>query len=101
MTAAASIDALRTRLQQAFAPTTLEVIDEGNLHIGHAAEGTGHFRVRIASAALAGKTRVQQHRMVYAALGDLMGNGIHALAIEVRQQTAGQPPGWVMSAHRM
>lgn len=80
---AAPIDAIRARLQRAFAPTTLEVLDEGHLHIGHAAEGQGHFRVRIASAAFAGKSRVQQHRMVYDALADLMGHGIHALAIEV------------------
>jgi BolA protein len=80
---AASIDEIRARLQSAFEPAVLEVIDEGHLHIGHAGEGTGHFRVRIAAAALAGKTRVQQHRMVYDALADLMGNGIHALAIEV------------------
>ena len=80
---AASIDDIRARLQQTFAPTALEVIDEGYLHIGHAGEGSGHFRVRITSAALAGKTRVQQHRLVYGALGDLMGKGIHALAIEV------------------
>ncbi len=79
---AASIGDIRTRLQRVFVPTALDVIDEGHLHIGHAGEGSGHFRVRIASAAFAGKTRVQQHRMVYAALGDLMGNGIHALAIE-------------------
>ena len=81
---AASIDASRARLQQAFSPSTLEVIDEGHLHIGHAGEGTGHFRVRLTSAAFAGKTRVQQHRMVYDALADLMGNGIHALAIEAQ-----------------
>ena len=80
---AASIDDVRARLQHAFAPTELEVIDEGHLHVGHAGEGTGHFRVRIASAAFVGKTRVQQHRLVYDALGDLMGHGIHALAIEV------------------
>lgn len=81
---AASIDDIRARLQSAFIPTSLDVIDEGHLHIGHAGEGTGHFRVRIASAAFDGKTRVQQHRMVYAALADLMGQGIHALAIEVQ-----------------
>jgi len=81
---AASIDDIRARLQQVFSPATLEVIDEGHLHIGHAGEGKGHFRVRIASAAFAGKTRVQQHRMVYDALADLMGHGIHALAIEVQ-----------------
>ncbi|MGH8184145.1 MAG: BolA family protein [Rhodanobacteraceae bacterium] len=81
---AASIDDIRAALQQAFAPTRLEVIDEGHLHIGHAGEGSGHFRVRIASVAFAGKTRVQQHRMVYDALAGLMGHGIHALAIEVQ-----------------
>jgi BolA protein len=81
---AVSIDAIRARLQSAFAPESLEVIDEGHLHIGHAGEGTGHFRVRIASAAFDGKTRVQQHRMVYDALADLMGNGINALAIEAQ-----------------
>ena len=81
---ASSVDEIRARLQQVFSPATLEVIDEGHLHIGHAGEGTGHFRVRIASAAFAGKTRVQQHRMVYDALAGLMGNGIHALAIEVQ-----------------
>lgn len=79
---AASIGDIRARLQQVFSPATLEVIDEGHLHIGHAGEGAGHFRVRIASVAFAGKTRVQQHRMVYDALAGLMGHGIHALAIE-------------------
>jgi BolA protein len=81
---AASIEDIRGRLQTAFTPTALDVIDEGHLHIGHAGEGTGHFRVRIAGAAFDGKTRVQQHRMVYDALADLMGNGIHALAIEAQ-----------------
>jgi len=76
-------ETIRARLQQTFAPTAQDVIDEGHLHIGHAGEGSGHFRVRITSVAFAGKTRVQQHRLVYGALGDLMGHGIHALAIEV------------------
>jgi BolA protein len=56
---AASIDDIRERLRHAFAPDALEVIDEGHLHVGHAAEGTGHFRVRIASRALAGKSRIR------------------------------------------
>lgn len=80
---AAAVDDIRSRLQSAFSPTALDVVDEGHLHIGHAGEGTGHFRVRIASTAFAGKTRVQQHRLVYDALADLMGQGIHALAIEI------------------
>ncbi len=81
---AASIEEIHRQLERAFAPETLEVIDEGHLHIGHAGEGTGHFRVRIASRAFTGKTRVAQHRMIYDALAGLMGNGIHALAIEVQ-----------------
>jgi len=84
---AASIEDIRARLQTAFAPTALDVTDEGHLHIGHAGEGTGHFRVRIAGAAFEGKTRVQQHRMVYDALSDLMGHGIHALAIEAQSSS--------------
>lgn len=80
---AASVDDIRQLLEQAFNPTSLAVIDEGHLHIGHAGEGSGHFRVRIASAAFADKSRVQQHQMVYAAVAELMGHGIHALAIEV------------------
>lgn len=85
---AASLEDIRERLQQVFAPSALEVVDEGHLHIGHAGEGTGHFRVRIAAAAFAGHTRVQQHRMVYEALAGLLGNGIHALAIEIHDGRA-------------
>lgn len=89
---AAPIEEISARLQRALAPTRLEVLDEGHLHIGHAGEGSGHFRVRIASAAFAGKTRIEQHRMVYEALADLMANGIHALAIESQASpSAGDP----------
>lgn len=81
---AASVAEIRACLERTFTPSSLEVIDEGHLHIGHAGEGTGHFRVRIVSDAFAGKTRVQQHRLVYDALAELMGHGIHALAIEAK-----------------
>lgn len=84
MTPAVPIDVIRARLQRVFAPTTLEVLDEGHLHKGHPGDGQGHFRVRIASPAFAGKTRIQQHQMVYGVFNDLLGgHGIHALAIEV------------------
>lgn len=73
---------IRERLDEALHPTALEVIDEGNLHVGHASEGQGHYRVRITCAAFVGKTPIQRHRLVYDALDDLMGDGIHALAIE-------------------
>lgn len=41
-----------------------------------------HFKARVVSSAFAGKTRVQQHKMVYAALDGAMGGRLHALALE-------------------
>ncbi|MCE5233365.1 MAG: BolA family protein [Mizugakiibacter sp.] len=73
---------IRERVEAALAPLALEVIDEGHLHIGHAGEGQGHFRVRVTSEAFAGKTPIQRHRLVYAAVGDLIPARLHALAIE-------------------
>ncbi|HET6911784.1 MAG TPA: BolA family protein [Rhodanobacteraceae bacterium] len=91
---AARIEDIRAKLTAALEPQSLEVIDEGHLHIGHAGEGSGHFRVRIVSAAFAGKNPIQRHRLVYAAVNDLIGQGIHALAIEARtpeEQRAASP----------
>jgi BolA protein len=81
---AASIDDIRAKLLAALQPESLEVMDEGHLHIGHAGEGSGHFRVRIVSAKFAGKGLIERHRLVYAALHELIGRGIHALAIEAK-----------------
>jgi BolA protein len=81
-------DALRARLAERLAPSTLEVLDESAAHMGHAGQdGTGqgtHFRVRIASPLFAGKPRVACHRLVYDALRDFIDRdrGVHALAIE-------------------
>lgn len=80
---------LQAALQTALQPSELQVLDESQQHIGHAgANGLGygtHFRVRIAAAAFTGKSRVACHRLVYDALRPLMSQGVHALAIEVRQ----------------
>lgn len=84
MSAPPVIEQIRDRLQAAFAPTELEVLDEGHKHIGHAGEGKGHFHVRIVSAAFAGQSPIRRHRMIYAALDGLMDHGIHALSIEAR-----------------
>ncbi len=78
---------MRVLLQQRFAPSALEVLDESWQHEGHAgANGTGfgtHFRVRITAPALAGLDRVARHRLVYDALQDFIDHqGVHALAIE-------------------
>ncbi|MFU8876616.1 MAG: BolA family protein [Wenzhouxiangellaceae bacterium] len=81
----ARIEAL---LQRELSPTRLAVIDESHLHVGHAGarDGRGHFRVRIAAEAFAGKPRLARHRMIHAALQDMMETDIHALAIEIEDQ---------------
>ena len=78
------VEQIRERLQQALEPSTLEVLDEGYKHAGHANEGKGHFHVRIVSTAFAGQMSIKRHRLVYAALQGLMDNGIHALSIDAK-----------------
>ncbi len=75
---------MRALLETAFAPTRLEITDDSHRHAGHAGSrhGQGHFSLVIASAAFAGKLPVARHRMVYAALGEMMQTDIHALAID-------------------
>lgn len=82
----ATLEQIRQRLTQALAPTELEITDEGHRHAGHAGEGKGHFHVRIVSAAFAGQLPIRRHRMVYAAVDDLMDNGIHALSIDAKDK---------------
>jgi BolA protein len=70
-------------LQAALQPAQLEVINESHLHAGHAGAAEGsHWRVRIVATAMAGRSRVAQHRLVYDALRSVIPQGIHALAIE-------------------
>ncbi len=73
------------RLTEALAPTRLELEDQSDHHIGHAghdARGESHFALIIESAAFEGMNRVQRQRAVYAALGDLMVERVHALSIK-------------------
>jgi BolA family transcriptional regulator, general stress-responsive regulator len=86
MTAQPVIEQIRERLQRAFAPSELEILDEGHKHAGHAGEGKGHFHVRIVSDAFAGKLPIKRHRMVYAALDGLMDRGVHALSIDAKNK---------------
>ena len=79
-------DKLRFALQATFSPARLEIINESYLHAGHREAGNGadtHFRVRITSEALAGLSKVAQHRAIYQAAAAFMPVPIHALAIEV------------------
>ena len=78
------IEEIRARLQAAFAPTELDIVDEGYKHIGHGGEGKDHFYLHIVSASFVGLAPLRRHRMVYTALEHLMDNGIHALSIAAR-----------------
>ena len=74
---------IRSRLQDAFQPDELEIVDDSHRHAGHAGarDGRGHFNVRIRSQHFSGKRTVERHRMIYAALGSLMQTDIHALGV--------------------
>jgi BolA protein len=84
VTRASREERLRQRLVAEFAPVQLDIEDESHLHAGHAgaAGGQSHFRVRIVAEAFRGISAVARHRLVYAALADMLKSDIHALAIE-------------------
>jgi BolA family transcriptional regulator, general stress-responsive regulator len=77
---------MRAALEAALAPESLEIVDDSARHAGHAGarDGRGHFNVRIVSRAFAGLAPLARHRLVYAALGDMMQTDIHALSIVAR-----------------
>jgi BolA protein len=80
----ATRDLITNKLSKAFAPQSLDVIDESHQHVGHAGHRPGgetHFRVTIVSDAFRGKSRVERHRMINATLAAELGGGVHALAI--------------------
>jgi BolA family transcriptional regulator, general stress-responsive regulator len=77
-------DVITEKLTEAFAPQSLDVVDESHQHAGHAGHRPGggtHFRVYIVSEAFLGKTRIERHRMVNATLVGELAGGVHALAI--------------------
>jgi BolA family transcriptional regulator, general stress-responsive regulator len=75
------------KLTEAFAPQELRVIDESHQHHGHGGwreGGETHFRVDIVSDAFAGKSRLERHRLVNAALAQELADRVHALAIAAK-----------------
>ena len=88
------IDRMRGRLQAAFAPDFLEIVDDSHRHVGHAGarDGRGHFSVEIRSDAFAGLPSLARHRAVYAALGEMMTTDIHALSIRASAASDAAPP---------
>lgn len=77
-------DIITKKLTEAFAPQSLNVLDESHQHEGHAGHRPGgqtHFRVYIVSEAFKGKTRIERHRMINESLSGELASGVHALAI--------------------
>jgi BolA family transcriptional regulator, general stress-responsive regulator len=80
-------DIITTKLTAAFAPESLRVENESHLHEGHAGHhpnGESHFRLYIVSEAFRGKSRIERHRMINAALAKELKTPVHALAIHAQ-----------------
>ena len=82
----ATADTIAQKLKDALSPQHIEVEDVSHHHAGHAGwrEGGGtHFTVTIKAASFAGKSRVQQHRLVNSILADELADDIHALELHL------------------
>ncbi|MEM9285641.1 MAG: BolA family protein [Pseudomonadota bacterium] len=78
-------ETIEQKLTAAFAPEALDIVDQSDLHKGHAGApdgGESHFRVRIVSAAFDGQNRVARQRAVNAALKDELAGPVHALSVQ-------------------
>ena len=76
---------LRRLLERELSPAALEIIDDSAQHAGHAgAREGGHFRVAIVASSFRGRSQLERHRLVYAAVASLIGHGVHALSIVAR-----------------
>jgi BolA family transcriptional regulator, general stress-responsive regulator len=87
-------ETLRRKLIEALAPEHLTIVDESHRHAGHAGtrpEGETHFRVEIVAAAFAGKSRLEQQRLVHQALAEELASRVHALSLATR--APGPPTG--------
>jgi BolA family transcriptional regulator, general stress-responsive regulator len=85
-------DVITRKLTDAFAPQSVEVIDESHQHAGHAGHRPGgqtHFRVYIVAEAFQGKSRLERHRMINAVLAPELAGGVHALAIHAASPREG------------
>ncbi len=85
MSGSLRVEKIRRILTERLSPASLVIRDDSAKHAGHAgAADGGHFSVVVVSEQFAGRTRMQRHQLVYAALADLMRTDIHALSIVAR-----------------
>ncbi len=80
-------------LKDNFSPLKVEVEDQTRQHAGHkgAPQGSGHFEVTLVSSQFEGKSRVEQHRMVYTVLESYFGESLHALALHTYSTSEWNP----------
>jgi BolA protein len=80
-------DLITATLRERLDPTRLVVEDESQQHFGHAGwreGGETHFRIDVVSRAFEGKSRIERHRVINAALAGAFERGLHALAIQAK-----------------
>ena len=76
---------LRSALERALTPHSLEIVDDSARHAGHpGAQSGGHYRVTLVADAFRGRSRLERHRLVYAAVAPLLSGTVHALNIIAR-----------------
>jgi BolA protein len=81
---------LRAALERALSPSLSEIVDDSAHHVGHAgARGGAHLRVKLVAEAFRGRSRIERHRLVYAAVAPLMRGAVHALNIEAHAPEEG------------
>ncbi|KAI6026169.1 hypothetical protein PISMIDRAFT_675300 [Pisolithus microcarpus 441] len=82
---------IRDKLTTLLQPLQLTITNESHLHRHHAAmraqgggNGETHFNVSIISAVFNGKSTIERHRMIYAALSDELAQGLHAISLRTK-----------------
>ena len=90
-----SVAAEMRRRLAALEPLALELVDQSAAHAGHAGAqpgGNTHWQLTLVSRKFSGLARPARHRLVYQALGELIHNPIHVLAITARtpEETKGR-----------
>jgi len=78
-------DEMREKLEAEFAPSALEIINDSAAHSGHSGDdgsGESHFTIAIEAEKFSSMNRLARQRAVIAALGDIVGERVHAVAIK-------------------
>lgn len=76
------------KIESAFLPSSLELIDETYKHKKHKyfMPGKGYFKLKLVSKELAKMNKLRSHQEIYQVLRELMGTEIHALSIKISEE---------------